>query len=85
MKGEELEESKHMKADLNSFLPLDIKDLAKLIFSKKVIFFTGAGISISKGIPNLDEFSSFTNKLFYPIEEVFLEILVGETSTRLKK
>lgn len=84
MKGEEIEEPKAINTGTNSFLPLDIKDLAKLIFSKKVIFFTGAGISMSKGIPNLDEFSSFTNKLFYPIEEVFNEILAGETSTRLK-
>lgn len=69
----------------NSYQVLDIEDLVKIIHNNKVLFFTGAGISMSKGIPNLDEFSNFVEHLFQPIGQLFNDILAGETSNRLKK
>lgn len=64
---------------------LDIQQLAKMLLSRKTLIFTGAGISISQGLPNLDQLVDLIRQIFFPEEELIQEILSGITSRRIEK
>jgi len=54
---------------------ITINDLADLLRNKKVLIFTGAGISINAGINDLNHFTELQKKMFLPDEKYYRNII----------
>lgn len=59
--------------------------IMKLLQGKKVLVFTGAGISIASEVPDLDGIMARQQGIFYPPEQYFLDIIENKTSIRIEK
>lgn len=64
---------------------IESSEIIKLIKEKKVLIFTGAGISIASGIPDLEGLISLQQEIFHHPEQFFQDIVSNQTSHRIEK
>src|SRR5690606_30659177 len=64
---------------------IESSEIIKLIKEKKVLIFTGAGISIASGIPDLDGLMYLQQEIFHQPEQFFQDIVSNQTSHRIEK
>lgn len=60
-------------------------EIAVEIRDRKVLLFTGAGISLASGLPDLDELSLLVQSILTPVDSYFRDLLRGTKTERLMK
>lgn len=62
---------------------INVQKAAELLFGKKVLMFTGAGISISSGVPDMVKLEQLMIEVFNPTHEFLLEAIENKLEYRL--
>lgn len=74
----------NLKEDTNSdqFMRINSFQVASLIKERKVLLFTGAGVSMTAGLPDLTELNAAIEKIFSPLDSYIDDIVNNRTILR---
>lgn len=64
---------------------INVNKLAELLVDKKVLMFTGAGISVSSGVPDMLQLEQLIHEAFNPIKDYLTELIEEKSEKRLNK
>jgi len=67
----------------NSPQSISVNKPAELLMGKKVLIFTGAGISVSSGVPDMFQLEQLINEAFNPMNDYVFELVENKTENRL--
>jgi NAD-dependent SIR2 family protein deacetylase len=71
-------------AEAKRYIEITSAHAADLIKGKKVLLFTGAGISMAAGLPDLEGLNAAIEGMFYPLDSYIDDILNNRTGQRVK-
>lgn len=77
--------SKNGELNRTGYIEIQPNEIIKLLKEKKVLVFTGAGISLASEIPDLNGLMSLQSDIFNSPEHYFLDIVENKTNIRIEK
>lgn len=73
-----------VESSVKGFKPLQRENMVKLLQGKKILVFTGAGISMASDVPDLDGVIELHQQIFTPPEQYLHDLIENNTADRIE-